>query len=494
MAIAGIDVGTTGCKISVYEANGTLLFKSYHAYEASRTFSEHELSPDAVWSGVQQIIKDATAAVPDIRGIGVSSFGETFALLDDNDRSLINLILYTDPRGTEECEELIKLLPSRRIADITGAMPHKMYTLSKLMWLQKHQPDALKKARRILLIQDFIVYMLTGVAQIDPSLAARTLALDIHKKDWSREVLDAVGIEPALFSKVVPSGTIAGPVRENLRLTLGVSDSTVIVSCCHDQVAAAVGGGAHIPGMAVDGAGTTECITPVFPELSDPSAMYAGGYAIIPYVKDGLYVCYAFSFTGGALVTWFLSQLAGKAQTESEANGVSIFAQLESGMYKEPSGILLLPHFAGAGTPYMNADARGAIVGLTIEHSLSDLYQAVLEGVAYEMRINLESLNRAGICPKRLNATGGGAKSERWLQIKADILGTEIVSLGDSEAGIIGGIMLTGVATGAYDSLEQAAQVFIHEHGIYTPDPVMHEKYTAQYSRYKKLYEALKPI
>ena len=493
MSIAGIDIGTTGCKIAVYDLSGAR-FHAYREYPAARSRSEHEVDPRAIWQAVKELIAEAAQAVPDMAGVGVSSFGESFALLDEHDEPLMDVMLYTDPRGVSECEEIKEALGAERVAGITGMTPHAMYSLPKLLWVKRHRPELWEKVQCILLMQDFVVYMLTGVRQIDHSLASRTMALDIHRKSWSRDMLNYAGIDPALLSQPVPSGSVAGPVRESLRRELGLSPDFLVVSGCHDQVAAAVGSGVFERGVAVDGAGTTQCVTPVFPAVSDQRAMSAGGYAMVPFAAGDLYATYAFSFTGGALVKWFADRLALGVRAEAEKAGKSVYWVLEHDMGEGPTGIYVLPHFAGAGTPYMDPGAKGVITGLTIEHSLSDLFKAVLEGIVYEMRVNVEALKRAGIQIERLHATGGGAKSGKWLQIKADVLGLPIVSLGDSEAGIIGSILLTGVATRAFQSLAEGAALFVKKLGTYLPDPARHAAYDECFEHYRALYGATRNV
>ena len=493
MSIAGIDIGTTGCKIAVYDQSGAR-FHAYREYPAARSRSEHEVDPWAIWQAIREIIREAAAAAPDIRGIGVSSFGESFAVLDGRDEPLMDVMLYTDPRGVRECEEIAGALGAEKIASITGMTPHAMYSLPKLLWVRRFRPEILEKAKCILLMQDYVVYMLTGVRQIDYSLASRTMALNIHQKTWSREMLSYAGIDPELLSMPVPSGSAAGPVREALREELGLSPDVMVVSGCHDQIAAAVGSGVFERGVAVDGAGTTQCVTPVFPSVSDPSAMAEGGYAVVPFAAGDLYATYAFSFTGGALVKWFADRLAGNVRAEAEKAGKSVYWALERDMGEGPTGIYVLPHFAGAGTPYMDPGAKGVITGLTIEHSLHDLFKAVLEGIAYEMRVNVEAIARAGIEISRLHATGGGAKSGKWLQIKADVLGLPIDSLGDSEAGIIGSILLTGVATGEFSSLAEGAALLVKKLDTYLPDPARHAAYDECFAHYRALYGATRHI
>jgi len=163
-------------------------------------------------------------------------------------------------------------------------------------------------------------------------------------------------------------------------------------------------------------------------------------------------------------------------------------------MGDEPTGILALPHFAGAATPYMDVGSKGAIVGLDLSKKPADIYKAILEGVAYEMRLNMETLAKSGIVIKGLFATGGCARSKPWLQIKADVLGVPITRMGRDEAGTIGGIMLTGVATGVYGSLGEAREILVKEQKTYTADRERAAIYESHYERYRGLYRAVRPL
>lgn len=214
----------------------------------------------------------------------------------------------------------------------------------------------------------------------------------------------------------------------------------------------------------------------------------------MPYVLSGKYVTYAFSYTGGALISWYIDQMAKAEKAQAQKSGRSVYEILEQGMKDEPSGILVLPHFAGAATPYMDVGSRGAVVGLTVEHTTSDLYRAMMEGMAYEMMLNLEYLAKAGICPKKLRATGGGASSKIWMQMKADMLNLPITSLGSAEAGAAGCAMMAGIVTGVFGSLKEAAAVLIAEKETYYPRKEQHEAYRRQYEKYRRLYHAVRPL
>lgn len=498
MKIAGLDIGTTGCKCTVFDEQGKYLDKAYRDYPVRRAVSGHEVDASAIMEGVYEVLQEMAGKYADIGGIGVTSFGETFVMTDAAGNPLHNAMLYTDPRGAEECRELVEKLGEKRIAGITGLRPHEMYSISKIMWMKKSWPEIYQDAAYIFQMEDYVVYRLTGKRQIDYSLATRTMAFDIGKLSWSREILEAAGIDSAKMSEVVPTGTDAGTLISEAAVRTGLSAATHIVSISHDQVAAAVGAGAFDSSVAVDGAGTVECVTPVFDGMPDIDVMYSGYFSIVPYVIPGKYVAYAFSYTGGALIQWCVDTLAKKEKELAGQQGCSVNTYLER-LYEqehgeEPTGLLVLPHFAGAATPYMDTGSKGAVLGLTAETRVEELYRACMEGVAYEMLLNIRALEGSGSCFKRLNATGGGARSDVWMQMKADVLNLPVTALETADAGTVGSAMLTGISTGIFRDLEDAAAHMVAETKTFYPRAELHEKYRRIYDRYEKVYQAVRPL
>ena len=480
MKIAGLDIGTTGCKLTVFDAFGAYLDKAYRDYPVKRGTSEHEINVESIMESVFAVMKEMAVKYPDIAGVGVTSFGETFVLTDGVGTPLHNAMLYTDPRGKEECWELIDKIGSNAIASITGVKPHETYSLPKLMWMRKHKPEIYSQAEHVFLIEDFVVFRLTGKAQIDYSLAARTMAFDIRKLEWSEEILQAAGIDKSLMSEPIPTGTKAGKILPEIADKIGISVETEIVSISHDQASAAVGAGVFESDRAADGAGTVQCVISVYDELPEIAVMCQGNYAVVPYVIPGKYVAYAYSYTGGALIQWCVETLAKKEKEMTSEQGISVNSFLE-GTFTEPTGLLVLPHFAGAGTPYMDNDSKGAILGLTAASTVRDIYRACMEGVVYEMQVNMDCLKKSGIHFDMLHATGGGAKSEMWMQMKADILNIPITALETVDAGTVGSAMLTGIAVGCFENLEDAAKHMLKKKKLYEPNREMHEKYMKVY-------------
>lgn len=493
MKIAGLDIGTTGCKCTVFDETGKYLDKAYRDYPVRRAVGGHEIDVSAVMDAVYGVLRDMAGKYADMAGIGVTSFGETFVMVDEKGVPLHTAMLYTDPRGERECQELIAELGSRHIADVTGLRPHQMYSIAKIMWIRRNHPELYGKAKRIHLMGDYVLYHLTGKALIDYSLATRTMAFDIRSLGWSEEIFEAAGVDPKLMSEPVRTGTAAGCVTRKAAEATGLSGETQVVVISHDQVAAAVGAGAFDGSVAVDGAGTVECLTPVYDGLPKIEVMYEGYFSVVPYVIPGKYVAYAFSYTGGALIQWAADHVAEAAKEKARREGISVNAYLEQ-RSASPTGLLVLPHFAGAATPYMDTGSRGAILGLTTASTSADIYRGCMEGVVYEMYLNMKKLEGSGIRFTKLHATGGGARSEEWMQMKADLLNLPITALETADAGTVGSAMLTGIAIGLFQDLEDAAAHMVVETKTYEPRPEMHEKYIEIYERYEKVYDAVRPL
>lgn len=498
MKLAGLDIGTTGCKCTVFDENGDYLGKAYRDYPVRRDVGGHEIDATTIMEGVYDCIREMAEAYPDIAGIGVTSFGETFVCTDGAGVPLHPAMLYTDPRGKEECNELVEALGEKSIAEMTGLRPHEMYSISKIMWLKNNCPEIYAQARHIFLMEDYVVYHLTGTAQIDYSLASRTMAFDIRALDWNEEVLHTAGVSADLFSKPVPTGTSAGTISQKAAARTRLSPDTQIISVSHDQLSAAVGAGAFDGTVAVDGAGTVECVTPVYDELPDTDLLYEGYYSVVPYVVPGKYVAYAFSYTGGALIQWCVETLCRKEKDLAEDAGMSVNEYLEreyTGKHGDaPSGLLVLPHFAGAATPYMDIGSKGAVLGLTAATTASDLYRACMEGVVYEMKLNIERMKGAGEHFEKLHATGGGARSEVWMQMKADVLNIPLVALKTVDAGTVGCAMLTGLSIGVFKDLDDAAAHMVDATQVYEPRADIHEQYKKVFDRYQNVYQAVRPL
>jgi len=497
MSLIGLDIGTTGCKCMIFDIEGNVQSFSYKEYSVEDCGQgQYELDPYKVWQAVKYVIYNA---VKNNKGdnpiaLSVSSFGESATPVDKNGNILYNSILYTDNRGLEQSQKLLGKLEEIEIFKLTGVPVHPMYTINKVAWIKENMPDIFNNTWKFMLFEDLIIYFLTGTPMIDYSLASRTMAFNVVKKEWEPVIFDIMGVDIDIFSKVSHSGTIVGNIRESLANELQLPPALVVVTGGHDQACAALGAGILEEGQAVEGIGTADCITTVFDKPILNNEMLKSNFNCEPHALDEKYISLAFTLTGGALLKWYRNCFGREYTVEAIKNKMSVYKLLDEKAAKEPTDLIVLPHFSGSGTPYMDPMSKGAIIGLTLDSTPSRLYRALMEGVAYEMRYNIECLEKAGIQVRKLRAVGGGAKSDLWLQIKADITGKSIETLNIDEAGTLAAAVIAGTAIGLYTSYESAVNKIVKAGKKFYPNPKHQEIYEVYYHRYKKTYKAVKSI
>lgn len=497
MSLLGIDVGTSGCKAAIIDFEGNITGQAYKEYSLISTGQRwQEIDPNTVWRSVKEVVAKAVQGHrgENIRAISVSSFGEAAISVADNGNVLHNSIIYIDPRGSEEALYLKQRLGHKKILGITGVSAHSMYSIGKIMWLKKHWPELYANTWKFMLFADFILYRLGAKPHTDYSLAARTMAFDVINKRWSPEILICAGIEEDKFGEPVQSGTIVGQIRKDMADELGLPEDVLLVAGGHDQPCAALGAGVIESELAVDGLGTTECITPAFGSPIISGTMGESGFSCVPHVKRDMYVTYAFTFTSGSMLKWYRDNLGDVYRKEAQESGINVYDLMIGKASENTSDLFILPHFAGAATPYMDTAAKGAIVGMNIDTKPEDIIQAILEGITFEMMVNVERLNQAGVKIKEMRAVGGLAKSEEFLQLKADMMGRKVTTLQVSEAGTLGVAILAGTASGVYTSLEDAVKKLVRTKKEFYPNEKRHCYYQEKFETYKKIYPAIKTI
>jgi xylulokinase len=497
MSLLGLDIGTSGCKATIVDYEGNVKGQAYQEYSLlAPKPGWQELDPELVWKSVKRVIADSLAQHKgdNIKAISVSSFGEAVVPIDNNGNVLHNSIIYIDVRGDEESGHLKDRLGCEKILRITGASVHPMYSISKIMWLKAHMPEVYNKTWKFLLFADFILFKLGAKPHTDYSLAARTMAFDIINKRWSHKILECAGVDEDKFAEPVQAGTVVGEVSKTVAAELDLPGNLILVAGGHDQPCAALGAGVIKSDLAVDGLGTTECITPAFDQaiISDPMAK--SSFACVPHVIKDMYVTYAFTLTSGSMLKWYRDNFGSVYKEEAIRSNINLYDLLIQRAAPHPSGIFVLPHFAGAGTPYMDTEAKGAIVGLNINTKAEDIIKAILEGITFEIMINVEKLREAGIKVEELRAVGGLAKSHLFLQLKASMMGRKVTTLRISEAGTLGVAILAGTASGIYKSIEDAVQRLVKKKREFYPDEKLHEIYMEKFQTYKKIYPAVKNI
>lgn len=497
MCLMGIDIGTSGCKATIIDFEGNIKGAAYKEYSLITPFTGwQEIDSNLVWISVKEVIIKAISQNKgeEINAISVSSFGEAATPIDYKGNVLNNSIIYIDCRGQEQAEYLKDKLGYEKILSITGASIHPMYSINKIMWLKQNLPQVYKNTWKFLLFADFILFKLGAKPHTDYSLAARTMAFDVINKKWSSEILDCAGVDEEKFGEPVQAGTIVGQITLSVAKELGLSKDILLVAGGHDQPCAALGAGVIKSDLAVDGMGTTECITPAFNRPVISETMARSSFACVPHVIKDMYVTYAFTFTSGSMLKWYRDNFGAVYKLEALKFGINIYDYLIEKASKGPSEIFVLPHFAGAATPYMDTAAKGAIVGLNINTKPEDIIKAILEGITFEMMVNIEKLDDAGVKVEEMRVVGGLAKSDPFLQLKADMMGKKVTTLNVSEAGTLGVAILAGTASGVYKSLEDAVGKLVKKKKEFYPDEKLHDIYTEKFQTYKRIYPAVKNI
>jgi len=491
MSVLGLDIGTTGCKAVVFAEDGGILSSAYEEYPL--LFPRPgwaEIDSGAIWAAVQRVVAQAAGGSPDkVKALSVSCFGESFMPVGKDGEPLYNTILSFDNRAEAQAQQLSGKLGRREIFHLTGMPQHSSYTVNKVMWLRDHEPSVFRKTWKFLLWEDFFFLKLGLEPKIDYSLIGRTLALNVRTRQWAEPVFAASGLAPSMFGTPCASGEIVGEVSRKAAKALGLPVGAKVVAGGHDQPACALGAGVIDPGVSTDTTGTVECMTIAMAEPVLTDAMLAANHCVYPHCAPGRYVSLAFLYTAGSILRWFRDKFGAEAAREAKSRKRDVYDLLISRAPEGPTGLFLLPHFQGTGTPYLDSNSRGLIAGLTLSTTPEDITRAILDGVAYEMRVNLDSVRSGGLEVARFNAIGGGSRSDRWCQAKADITGLPVTAMDVSEAGCLGVAMLAGVAVGTWPSLGEAIKQLVRVRKSFDPQPESQKLYDRAFAVYRRIYK-----
>ncbi|MDE0483317.1 MAG: FGGY family carbohydrate kinase [Candidatus Poribacteria bacterium] len=497
MSLLGIDVGTTGCKVIAFREDGEILAQAYGEYPLIHPQPGwSELDSNVVWKNVSNGIREVAAQTKSepIEAISVASQGEAVTPISGNCDVLANAITTFDARTTGICEEILQDISPLEVMQITGMPPSNIHTLAKLVWIQRNQPEIYKEVWKFFGFEDFVNFRLGVQPAVDYSLAARTMCFDIINKCWSEKMLGLADVDVSLLPDTVPSGTIIGEIGKKVAGELNLPSGVVVVAGGHDQPCGALGAGIIRGGELMDATGTVECIAPAFNEPVINQQMIDGNFACYPHVVDGLYVTLGFVSSGGVVLRWFRDTLAQAEVAQAESEDRDVYDILLEEIPETPGTAMLLPHFTGSGTPHLDLESKGAIVGLTLSTTKGELVKAILEGISYEIKQNLTMLEDAGVEINEVRAIGGGAKSEKWLQLKADMFNKKVIALDISEGVCLGTAILSGTAIGKYSSIEEAVDLLVKPQKVYHPREEIAQQYDEKLKVYEQIYPALRDL
>ncbi len=486
--VLGLDASTTAVKAILVDESGTVRGVGSSAYDLSvprPLWSEQD--PHLWWDGSVAAIRSVLASTGvlggDVVAVGLTGQMHGAVLLDAADEVIRPAILWNDQRTGAECDLIREAVGAERLVAITGNDALTGFTAPKLVWVRDHEPDAWRRVAHVLLPKDYVRLRLTGDHVMDKADGSGTMLFDLAARDWSPEVLDALGIDPAWMPPTLEGPEVTGFVTAAAAAATGLRAGTPVVAGGGDQAANAVGVGAVEPGVVALSLGTSGVI---FATTAAPLFEARGRVHAFCHAVPGRWHMMSVMLSAAGSLRWFRDALAPDASFDDL---VGAAGEVPAGS----AGLLFLPYLTGERSPHPDPLARGAFVGLTLAHGRPHLTRAVLEGVAFGLRDGLDLMVEAGMpAPSVIRASGGGTASPVWRQVLADVLGAEIATVDTAEGAAFGAALLAAVGAGWFGSVEAAAASLVTATPVAAPGPDA-ERYVEAHALYRSLYPALAP-
>ena len=492
--LLGIDIGTTGSKALLLEEDGAVRARAtseYPMHTPQPLWAEQE--PQDWWSATVksvQAVLSAGSNPSSIAAVGLTGQMHGLVLLDARGASLRRCIMWNDQRTARECADITREVTLPRLLRLTGNPVLPGFTAPKILWVRKNEPELYRRIRKILLPKDYVRFRLTGAYAGDVSDCSGTSLFDVGRRQWSRDMLEALGIPGSWLPDVFESSEVSGTLSPEAARLTGLPEGLPVVAGAGDQAAQAIGTGIVREGTVSATIGTSGV---VFAASSSYRIEPEGRLHAFCHAVPGTWHLMGVMLSAGGSVRWYRDTLGREeiAQAASEGRDpYELLIQEAAAVPAGAEGLLFLPYLTGERTPYPNPHARGVMFGLTVRHTKPHLTRAVLEGVTYGLRDSLSLMRGLGIAPHQVRASGGGARSPVWRQIMADIFGTEITTVNSEEGAAYGAGLLAGVGAGLYRDAAQACTRTVRETESCTPGPnTLH--YEKLYPRYRALYAAL---
>jgi xylulokinase len=499
-AFLGIDAGTTSLKAALFDLDGHLLALDRQEYQLLTPVPDWvELDADTYWQAccraVRNAVQQSGRRPEEIAALVISSQGETIIPLDATDVPVRRAIVWLDNRATSEAELIARQFDIEEIYHVTG-QPEvtPMWPACKLLWLRRNEPEVFARAAKFLLVEDYLLYRLTGQAVTEYSLQPSSLMLDIQNKAWWAPMLDFIGVSADRLGHLMEPGEVVGPLSQAGAEALGLSTRTLAVSGAMDQMVGAVGAGNIIPDVVSETTGGALAIIVTLKEPRfDPQRRVPCYY----HARRDSYCLQAWGQTGGMALRWFRDQFFGPEIQVARAAGLDPYDLMTRMAEQAPAGaegLVVLPHLEGTACPEFNPAAKAVFYGATLRHGKAHFVRAIMESVAYMLKKNLDCIEQLGIGVREIRSLGGGARSDLWLQIKADVLQKPVTAVEVEEAACLGAALMAATAVGAFSSLEAGAARMVRLRPTIQPDPGQRAVYQQGYAQYLELYDRLAPM
>ncbi|MFO7957938.1 MAG: xylulokinase [Candidatus Brocadiia bacterium] len=494
--LLGIDVGTSGVRALVCDEDGEVVATAtteHPSYSPKPLWSEQ--NPEDWWAGARESIgralEEAGIDGEEVSGIGLTGQMHGLVMLDADQQVIRPAILWNDQRTAEECRQITDTVGRKRLIELVCNPALTGFTAPKILWVRNNEPDNYEACRKVLLPKDYLRFRLSGTYATEVSDASGMLLLDIRERDWCDEVLEALEIDRDLLADCYESPEVSAEVSAEVADEIGIPAGTPIVGGGGDQAAGAVGNGIVRTGVISATMGTSGVVFAFSDEVaSDPE----GRLHTFCHAVPGKWHVMGVVLSAGGSLQWYRNELAETERAEAEERGIDPYEILtaEAGeAVPGAEGLLFLPYLTGERTPHANPNARGALVGLTPRHGKNEVIRSIMEGITFAMRDSLEIMRWLDVEIDQIRLSGGGARSEFWRRMQADIYGQPVCTINASEGPAYGAALLAGVGTGAWDSVPEACDAAIDVTGEYPVNEENKRLYDELYPVFQQLYRSL---
>ncbi|MCA1010104.1 xylulokinase [Halobacillus halophilus] len=487
--VIGIDLGTSAVKLLLMDRGGRIVqevSKPYPLIQESHGYSEQD--PHA-WveqtvAGLSELMDHFPGNAEDIEGISFSGQMHGLVLLDENNEVLRNAILWNDTRTTAECEEIYDVVGNDRLLEITKNPALEGFTLPKLLWVKKHEPDLYSKAKTFVLPKDYLRYKLTGELHMDYSDASGTLLLDIHTNKWSEDLCRTLEIDSDLCPPLVGSYEQTGTLLPEMASITGLSASTRVFAGGADNACGAIGSGILEEGKTLCSIGTSGV---VLSYESSHDKEFGGKVHYFNHGAPDAYYTMGVTLAAGYSLSWFKEVFAKEESFEA------LVAEVDS-VPPGANGLMFTPYISGERTPHADASIRASFIGMDSSHQRKDFVRAVMEGITFSLHESIHMFRNNGKTIDTIVSTGGGTKNEHWLQMQADIFNADIVKLSSEQGPGVGAAMLAAYGCGWFDSLKQCADEFLQIEKTFSPNEENVQTYEELFGIYRHVYEQTREL
>ncbi|MGG1698177.1 xylulokinase [Bacillus zhangzhouensis] len=486
--VMGIDLGTSGVKAILVDENGKVCCETSKPYRLIQDKPGYCEQHPEDWveqtiAAMRELMARQPAHSRQVEGISFSGQMHGLVLLDESRQVLRPAILWNDTRTTEQCTRITKKLGDR-LQKITKNQALEGFTLPKLLWVKEHEPNIDQQIDLFLLPKDYVRFRLTGAIHIDYSDAAGTLLLDIGKQTWSEEICQAFDIPSQICPPLVSSEAEVGTLLPQVARETGIKEGAKVFAGGADNACGAIGAGILSSGHTLCSIGTSGVILSY---EEDHERELQGNLHLFHHAKKDAFYTMGVTLSAGYSLDWTKSLLAPEESFQALLEGVADVAP-------GANGLLFTPYLVGERTPYADSIIRGSLIGLDSRHERAHMVRAVLEGITFSLNESIALFRQAGKRIDSIVSIGGGARSQTWLQMQADIFQAEVIQLKNEQGPALGAAMLAAVGCGWYPSLEACADQFIHQAAVYEPNQQRVDVYAHLFRLYQSIYTKTRDI